>query len=390
MNNRFTSLHTLALAILVIAAGSKCVAQERDHQLGHFEFNGDSIALPMINQNGHLKANVDFGDGVARSFIVDTGASVNVIDSGVAESFGYEVIDEIEIGAPGGPQIPANVVKVPLAHVGDGTIVDAEFVTMDMVGFSGGSTLGVIGMGLFRDYLLTFDYGQSEIRVSRESLSAGSAGVMPYEFTNNLIHVDLNVAGTTVKSHIDTGSMGGFTLPVEIRESLPLLDAEQSSIKAHVVGGDRDIQFKRLDGDILFAGTTYENPEVALIDPSTGFGNVGSRILAEYMMSVDQAKQLIRFQKLMQRPVADAGNTPRRLGVQFRGMPGGTALTIGRVDSGSLAEQSGLLPGDVLVKLNDKATEEYDMPALGKLFRSTEPLRFDIDRGGQLLAIEID
>jgi len=71
-------------------------------------------------------------------------------------------------------------------------------------------------------------------------------------------------------------------------------------------------------------------------------------------------------------------------------MPGGTALTIGRVDSGSLAEQSGLLPGDVLVKLNDKATEEYDMPALGKLFRSTEPLRFDIDRGGQLLAIEID
>ena len=90
---------------------------------------------------------------------------------------------------------------------------------------------------------------------------------------------------------------------------------------------------------------------------------MGSRILAEYMMSVDQAKQLIRFQKLTQRPVTDAG---------------------------SLAEQSGLLPGDVLVKLNDKATEEYDMPALGKLFRSTEPLRFDIDRGGQLLAIEID
>jgi predicted aspartyl protease len=385
--SRFLSLLVTTIVATAMAPASR--GQEHEPEPGQFEFSGHSIAVPFMNEHGHPKVNIDLGDGKPHAMVVDTGSSVNVIDIGIAESFAYEVIGETEIGAPGGLQIPAKIVQVPLARLGDGKIIDAEFVTMDSVGFTGGAMLGVIGMGLFRDYLLTFDYGQNEIRLSRDSLQVGDVGVMPYDFADSLVTIDIDVAGVTVKSHIDTGSMGGFTLPVEIRDSLPLANVEQPAVTARVVGGDRNIQFAQLDGNILFAGKTYENPQLAFIEPSTGFGNIGSRVLSEYVMSVDQANRLIRFGKAALPPVAMTGNTPRRLGVQFSGIPGGKVLTVARVDPGSLAESSGLLPGDVLVKLNNKPTAEYDMTSLGTLFRGAEPLRLDIDRDGRMLTIEI-
>ena len=389
MKYQHTTLCTLVLAAILIAAGPACLAEEHATELGQLEFAGDSLTLPLTEQGGHPKVIVDVGDGQQHEFIVDTGASVNVLDSAIAESLGLEVIGETQIGAPGGPQISGNIVRLPLAHVGGATIKDADFVTMDLVKFSGGSMQGVLGMGLFREYLLTYDYERNQIRVLRDALSAGEPGVMPYSDVSGHIQLDMDVAGRTLATHVDTGSMGGFTLPVDMKASLALRESGQGVSKARVVGGDRDIQFGQLDGDIIFAGSRFEDPQVSFMDPSPGYGNVGGRILGEFVLSIDQQNHLIRFQRHAHKPVAAAGNTPRRLGVQFRGMPGGSVLTIGYVEPGSLGEKSGLLPGDVLLTLNDKPSEEYDIASLGVLFRSAEPLHMGIDRDGQMRSIEI-
>ena len=95
---------------------------------------------------------------------------------------------------------------------------------MDIDGFSRGSMQGVLGMGLFREYLLTFDLGQGRITVSRESLSAGDPQVLSYEGHGGHIQIELDVAGTVITSHIDTGAMGTFMLPGETLSSLPIND----------------------------------------------------------------------------------------------------------------------------------------------------------------------
>jgi hypothetical protein len=266
---------------IAVATSTHCLAQEYFPELGQLEFAGESLVLPLTEQGGHPKVIVDMGDGKEHVFIVDTGASVNVLDSELAMSLGLEVVGEMEIGAPGGPQIPGNIVKAPLAHVGGAAIENAEFVTMDIAKFSGGTTQGILGLG----------------------------------------QVDIDVAGTTLATHIDTGSMAGFTLPVEMKASLELKNSGQGVAKAHMVGGDRDVQFGQLDGDILFAGSRYEDPNVGFMDPSPGYGNVGGRVLSDYVVSIDQQNQLIRFRQSAHKPVAAANNAPRRLGVQFRGAP---------------------------------------------------------------------
>jgi len=212
---------------------------------------------------------------------------------------------------------------------------------------------------------------------------------MPYSDGDGHIQVNMEVAGTTLGTHVDTGSMVGFTLPIELKESLTLKPAGQGAAKARLVGGARDVQFGQLDGDILFAGSRYEDPNVGFMDPSPGYGNVGGRVLGDFIVSVDQKNHLIRFEKSAHKKVVAAGGGPRRLGVQFRGMPGGSVLTIGFVEPGSLGEKSGLQPGDVLLTLNGKPSEEYDMGSLGALFRGGEPLLMDVSRDGQMQKIEI-
>ena len=379
----------LVLVTLIASAGQRATSAEREANHGEFNYTGDVVVLPLTEQNMQPRVAVDIGDGEQYEFIVDTGASVNVIDSHIAEEQGYEVIAETEIGAPGGPQIPANIVKVPIAHVGDATIIDAEFVTMDISGFSRGMTQGVLGLGLFRDHLLTFDQSAGEIRVSRESLSADDQGVLPYDEFSELIQIDVDIAGIRVASHIDTGAMGSFMLPDDKADSLPLQAPPESGGKARLVGGSREIKHAKLDGTIQFAGLSYEDPKIAFMKPAPEYGNIGSRVLGELVVSVDQKNHLIGFQKSTNKVAATSGNKPRRLGVGFQGMPGGSILTIASVEPGSLGEQAGFAEGDILLSLNDKPTEQYDMPELGHLIGGATPLSFSIERDGVLKTIEV-
>lgn len=380
----------LVLAGLTVLTSQSSMARQSAADIGDFSFTGDAVVLPLVKDSMHPKVAVDVGDGEQYEFIVDTGAGVNVIDSSIAEGQGYEVVGQTELGAPGGKQIPATIVKIPLVHVGDSMIENAEWVTMDIIGLSGGTAQGVIGLKTFSDYLVEYDISGGQIRISRGSLSADEPGVIPYDGSNGQIEIEINVAGTPVASHIDTGSMGGLMLPAEMMASLPLQESARPAGKARLVGGEREIKFASLEGSIQFAGLEYENQDIAFMSPSSGHGNIGGRILGELLVSIDQQNHLIRFQKTGRVAVAASDNKPRRLGVQFRGFPGGSVLTIGSVDPDSLGEQAGLLPGDVLLTLNDKPTEQYGMSDLRTLFGGSEPLTFEIERDGAAKTIEIN
>ena len=71
-------------------------------------------------------------------------------------------------------------------------------------------------------------------------------------------------------------------------------------------------------------------------------------------------------------------------------MQGSGSLTVAAVMPGSLAEISGLQSGDVLVAVNDKATDDYEMSELGAIFRSNDALMIEVDRDGEAVTVEIE
>jgi predicted aspartyl protease len=380
------AMWAVTTALTLAAPGSS--VRETAASVGSVSFDGAVSYLALQDNQAHPRVRVDLGDDAPHPFIVDTGASVNVMDSSIAASQGYKVVGGTEIGAPGGPQIAASIVSVPLLRVGDVTIRDAEFVTMDVIGFSAGSTHGVLGVGLFTDFLVAFDRGAGHIRLSRESLSADEPGVLAYDPANSQIGVEIRVAGVPVQAHVDTGSMGEFMLPGEMMQSLPLQEA-QTTTGARLVVGERDIRFAQLEGNIQLADLQFENPTIAFMTPAPHAGNIGSGILSNFQLLIDQKNRLIAFRKTAAPGVAVPDARPRRLGVQFQGTPGAATMTIARVMPGSLGERAGLLADDVLVAINNISTGEYDMAAMGSVFESDAPLELDIERGGERITIDI-
>jgi hypothetical protein len=379
----------IAFTALLVVSMQCAAAAERESDHGRLSFNGDSVTLELLDQRTHPRVMVDLGGPEPCRFIVDTGAAVGVIDAQIAEQIGYEVVGETEIGAPGGPQIPARIVKVPLVRIGEATLRDAEFVTMDIKTMTHGHAQGVLGLRLFRDYLMTFDYPGGEIRLSRGKLTPGGAKTISYKDSASLIEIPLEVAGMKVIAHIDTGSMGGFTLPLEMKQSLPLLAASESAASAQLVGGNRNIEMAQLDGTISFANVQFQDPEVTFMNPSPGEGNIGSRVLSDFEMTIDQDNKLIAFHRTRVRQSPATGQQGRRLGLMFIGAPGNNLLTVSDVGKGSLAERAGFLPGDTLLRINDRSATDYDSSELRYLFGSSEKLTFDIERKGEKLLIEI-
>ena len=373
--------------LLMLAAVTSVHAQNRDPVPASIEFSGPMLTVPLKGGSVHPIAMVELGDEEGFKFVVDTGASVNVIDQAISEARGFEVVGRTAIGAPGGDKVPVDIVRVPIVNIGNGVMTDVEFVTLDIESMTGGLMQGVIGLPVFRDYLLTFDQAQDQIRVTRETLTTDESDVMAYKDSGGHIQIDVEVAGSVVETHVDTGSMASFTLPIELKTAMPLKKESFFQSGARLVGGNRKIERAQLDGDIVLAGHRYENPGIGFMDPSPGYGNVGSRVLGDYVLSIDQKNHLIRFQR--NGSATDESSTPRQLGVELRGMPGGNSLTVGRVEAGSLGEQAGLLAGDELVSVNGKPTGDYEMTELGALIRGNEPLTLQVERGGIATVIEI-
>ena len=53
----------------------------------------------------------------------------------------------------------------------------------------------------------------------------------------------------------------------------------------------------QLEGVIEFAGLEFVNPKIAFMTPSAGTGNIGSRVMQDYRVTLDLQKHLIRFEK---------------------------------------------------------------------------------------------
>ncbi len=381
------TIHLMPGAINQVKSKPRQV-EEQPAALGDFDFPGNRLVLKTTHSGPHPKVVVDLGDGETYHFIVDTGASVNVMDTTIAEKLGYNVIGSTEIGAPGGPQVAMDIVKVPLAKIDAGEITDAEFLLMDIQKFSMGTMHGVIGMGLFREYLLTFDMGEGLITISRESLSIDDPTVITYQPSNGHIMIEMDVAGTPVDAHIDTGAMGGFMLPGESLQSFPIMGEPQAGRKARLVGGERDITRAQINGSIRFGGFEFKNETVSFMTPSTGYGNIGGDVFSQMVMPIDQKNHLIGFRKPTKKTGTLTGK-PRRLGVEFRGMGGGGDLAIGMIEKGSLGESAGFQSGDKMVSVNGRSIKDVAIQELGALIQGKELLEFVVERKGQLTHITV-
>jgi len=210
---------------------------------------------------------------------------------------------------------------------------------------------------------------------------------------------------------LDTGSPGGFTLPKGIESRLALSSIPVAGPTIQLVGGIHPSWRAQLDGKVRLADLDYKNPEIVLTTVADGFGNLGYGVLRELRVTVDQASELIRFERA---PEREAESSPKqvvrrggpttmggpagqpRLGVAFEMTPAGFikkkgGLVVRHVDAGGAADEAGLDVGDILVSVSGRSVAALEgVTEIAALLHSPRPLVLEILRGEERLGITID
>lgn len=272
--------------ILILASSSSAFASE-----------ATTVRIPMDFSAGRPTVQVTIQGKGPYSFIFDTGASEGVIDSELADELGLEVVQTSEI-SDGITTEAAEDVRAESILLGSSKFENVVLTKFSLQGKFRSHFLGVIGMSIFADNLLTIDYPGNQILIKNGALSRTSSGTIPYRPTDGLFEVDIQINGVNVPVHLDSGSSEGFTLPKQIADRMQFSSEPIQTGEARTVTGVFPVWTARLEGLIYFAGLQFSNPKIGIV---SGFskGQIGQNILKNLKVTLDQKNQLIHVEPVI-------------------------------------------------------------------------------------------
>jgi predicted aspartyl protease len=203
------------LGFVLAACGSQIgfaqeTPDEQEMLAGEIRFEGGQVILNVENTGRHSLVTVNFGDSENYKLIIDTGSGSSLIDTELAEALGFEVVDQREVLSGGVDPIMLDVVRVPSIQVGEMEVRNAEILTAPLDRMTGGSALGVLGMNLFSDHLIAFNQRENQVIVSTGALNPDAPGTYAMVSEGQFVDITIDVAGTPVNMHIDTGARAGL------------------------------------------------------------------------------------------------------------------------------------------------------------------------------------
>lgn len=352
-------LVALLLAGAIVVGTGVCVAQSEhglpapkvsvtaDHQAVSFElFRGNRIVIPAVI-NGHHE-----------SVMLDTGASISVVDREFARSIGMPAGQSVPGHGAGGTVqaeiVPGNVIDVGGMHLSEVTM---GVMDLKPTASSIGRPINVVlGRDFFNSAVISIDWGRRQLQVHSHDSFVPDAGANALELTKrgpfNLINV--SIAGAApVEALFDLGNGGALAMPVTYWKDRP----EVANLKyaAAVMGGVGGIHPARAVTvpQVTLAGKTFTNVPASLSesgnnDDPTQMTNVGIGLLKQFKVDLDLGRNRVYLTARTDAPPFDRD----RAGVRFD-LVGGRLKTIFVSPQGPAAA-AGLKVGDEIIAINGR------------------------------------
>ena len=286
----------------------------------HTELRSPSVSVPMDSWGGRpvVLAGIN-GEGPFR-LLIDTGTTAAaILDDDLAKKLGIPTADETALHGSVGE---GDLLEVETITIGDAEFSKVRAIRSDFSGFMppGPKTPdGILGLPLFEDCLLTLDYPGSKVIFQLGELPPPNGETIEYSPDKQRdfgVTIELSVAGVTVKAHVDTGSPAFVALPISFEEKLPLADKPRVVGRARTPQGESEIRLATLDGTVKIGAHEFVRPKLEFNDLGPmvkyGCGNVGSRLLKDFALTLDQRNRRARFRHHNARDSADANVNPRQ------------------------------------------------------------------------------
>lgn len=252
-----------------------------------------AVQVPM-QEGRHISLAVSIDGQPSAPICFDTGLGGGmVISSELAKSLNIRATGTTTLSDPtgaGAMQVSTGLVKS--LQIGSLVFRDIQ-TTIQPDGPMTQECKGVLGLELFRDYLLTIDLPSGWLRLEHGNLAAGDSGTLPYMSDNGIPTVQMVVGSSTVQAHIDT--MGpGLGLPSKTLTALHLSAPAEEIGRGRTVSGEFEIKGTVVNDTILLGPFSYKGSFVEFNDRFS-IANLELAALRTFTISFDQTNHLVRF-----------------------------------------------------------------------------------------------
>jgi hypothetical protein len=233
-------------------------------------------------------------------FAIDTGgAGTARVDEALAARLGLRKAGEALGGDPSGRNARAMaLVAIDSLQIGAARFEGLQAAVRDMREMPLGEKVdGVLGFGLFAGCLLTLDYPANVVRLARGELPpANGRDVLAFTRERGIPMARISVAGHEMDADVDSGFMGGISLPEAEAKRLPLAAPPKVVGRGRTLGNSFEIKAAPLDGNLGIGAVVIERPMVDF-QPVFPMANVGARILRDLAVTFDQKNNRMRVVK---------------------------------------------------------------------------------------------
>jgi hypothetical protein len=354
-----------------------------------FQYMADHIFVPVvINCRDEL-------------WVLDSGASVSVIDRGYAEELGLPLSGQI-VGEGAGNTVDVAFTTLPPFTVGG---IEFEHQQVGVIGFvdlfrrvSDLEVVGILGYDFLSRFVTRVDYANEMLTFYRPETFeyAGDGAVLDAPLRENLFSVEATVDGVYKgRWMLDLGA-GGMSFHSFYAREHALGDRKGVDAVAFGAGG-RFARHKSRYETVEFGGYTVENPIVsshAYNREDTGtvhngeqIGTLGNSLFRHFVLYLDYDNQRVIVEKggdFLVDPPDD------RSGLQLW-RPEQTVEVL-YVAPGTPAEEAGFAEGDEIAAINGIDVEHFGgMLALRDLLLEAPGTQYDfrVKRGDETLDLAL-
>ena len=282
-----------------------------------------SAPLELIHDKPYVSVLVN-GRGPYR-FLIDTGTGTQaLISPELAHELLLPVAGYARLTDPTGlGEQRSEITRIDSLNVAGVDFSEVDAVVHNLYGDT--NCQGVLGFTLFEDYLLTLDFPGRRIMLTTGSIGDGAKGsVLPFRMPDGVPIVRVKINEQQLEAQIDSGGTG-LSVPERDSRGLKFLEAPVEFANGESVSTRFQIRAARLQSDVSLAGYTFTQPFIE-INSAFPLVNIGSTPLQHFVVTFDQAHELVRLYSSEDTLHLDASPSPVQLLNEPRRLPSDSKL----------------------------------------------------------------
>lgn len=244
---------------------------------------------------------------------------------------------------------------------------------------------GILGIHLSQDGLLTIDYPNKKVEFRKGQLPPADGKTIFNTVRESPVPaIEHVLGGKKLTFHLDTGNMGGLSLPKKIADRIKFDGPLVQVGEARTVTSTFAIRQGTLSEKFVLGRHEFPNAVVTVMDAPLG-PNIGSQVLRNFRLTFDQKNHRVEITRKRTDPIQ---TRPRAsVGIAMANRNG--ELSIARVLPDSAAEAAGLRAGDKIVRLNGLPVADMQPDQMRAIMTAGGLIRFEVERDGKSVKVPV-